>query len=193
MTRRGAPETRQRSLNDLVGAYSRNHRPRACTEYDFLREMETDEEAISEAALARRKDGKRHDHQRRIQRSSLEESRRRLLQNVALLRSSRSFEELFDTINAIIRPIPRIGELAVYDTALRIGVRFKHEPTLVYLHAGTREGAAALGIDTARSTAEMTELPKALHRLTPREVEDFLCIYKDDLKQLRGGVHPGGA
>jgi hypothetical protein len=74
-----------------------------------------------------------------------------------------------------------MGELVVYDTALRIGARFGLEPEKVYVHRGTRDGVRKLGLDARRETIEMDELPAPIRRLTPREAEDFLCIYKDTL------------
>jgi hypothetical protein len=69
--------------------------------------------------------------------------------------------------------IERFGELAVYDTSLRLGAWLKKSPTLVYLHAGTRKGARALGLDVKRGYLEMKELPKPIRMLKPCEVEDF--------------------
>jgi len=50
---------------------------------------------------------------------------------------------------------------------------------------GTREGAAALGIDRSRKTVRPDELPAPLRTLRPHEIEDCLCIYKAQLGQLR--------
>ena len=56
------------------------------------------------------------------------------------------------------------------------------EPEKVYVHSGTRDGARKLLPDFAvDETIEMNELPAPIRRLKPREVEDFLCVYKDDL------------
>lgn len=82
----------------------------------------------------------------------------------------------------LIRPIPKIGELTVYDTALRVGARFGLEPSRVYVHAGTRDGARALGFDGHRQYIEMDELPASSRRLRAREAEDMLCIYKKRLQ-----------
>jgi hypothetical protein len=103
------------------------------------------------------------------------------LANLPALRAASSFDELFDLVNALISPIPKIGELAVYDTALRIAARFGLEPEKVYVHAGTRDGARALGFDRRRSVIEMDELPKPMRRLSGRETEDLLCRYKSQL------------
>lgn len=51
----------------------------------------------------------------------------------------------------------------------------------MFLHAGTRTGARALGLDTSRQAISPDELPKAFRKLNPREIEDVLCIYKDQL------------
>jgi hypothetical protein len=92
-----------------------------------------------------------------------------------------SFDELFDLVEAIIRPIPKIGELAVYDTALRIGARFGLEPDKVYVHAGTRDGLKALGFSGRERIVELNDLPRPIRRLSAREAEDLLCIYKSQL------------
>jgi len=124
-------------------------------------------------------DGAKLSHQRRIPETSLSEARDRLLENLAALRASKTFDELHDSIEAMIRPIRKIGELAVYDITLRIGARFGIEPDKVYLHRGTRDGAKALGLEFRKSALELGELPKPLRVLTAREIEDVLCIYKD--------------
>jgi hypothetical protein len=178
-------------LREIVGRYVRDHRDRAHAELAYFRHLETDEDVVTEAALARIPNGKRHPHQYRIPRVALEESRRRLLDNLELIKAAASFGDLFELVEQISGPIPRVGELAVYDTALRIGARFGHEPSKVYLHRGTRDGAKALlGINGRRKTLEVGELPPPLRTLTPREIEDALCIYKDGLQRSASNCRP---
>jgi hypothetical protein len=165
-------------LGAIAAEYEKRHRHHAERELAYFRILRTDEDAISRAALARLPSGKRHPHQYRVPLAALEESRRRLLDHLPALRQAKSFDELFDIVAATIGSIPGVGELTVYDTALRIGARFRLEPTKVYLHAGTREGAKALGLDRGRATVELAELPAELGTLTAREAEDLLCIYK---------------
>jgi hypothetical protein len=74
-----------------------------------------------------------------------------------------------------------LGELYYYDTALRIGASLRLMPRRVYLHRGTRDGAHALGLACKADSLDPRDLPKALAVLEPREIEDFLCIYKDQL------------
>jgi len=167
-------------LGAIAADYVKRHRRHAERELAYFRILRTDEDAISRAALAQLPSGKRHPHQYRVPRAALEESRRRLLDHMSALRGAESFDELFEVIAATIGSIPGIGELAVYDTALRVGARFGLEPTKVYLHAGTRKGVKALGLGQRRDTIEMAELPSDLRTLTAREAEDLLCIYKSE-------------
>jgi hypothetical protein len=52
-------------------------------------------------------------------------------------------------------------------------------PELVYLHSGTKIGAAALSL--TGKAIHPNELPPPFSRLTAAECEDCLCIYKDAL------------
>ena len=148
------------ALDVIVDDYIERHRPRAKRELEyFSRVLRSDEDAVERASLAMLPNGKRHPHQRRIPRTSLEKSRRQLLGHIERLRQVTTFEELHDAIDDLIRPIHKVGELTVYDTALRIGARFGLEPEKAYIHAGTRAGARALGFDNNRGTIELEELP----------------------------------
>jgi hypothetical protein len=137
------------------------------------------------AALAQRPDGKRFSHQRRIPGAALEASHRRLMNVISTLESAASFGELFQIVEDAIGDIPQIGELTIYDTALRIAAWRHLEPEEVYLHAGTRCGAQALGLNVRRTFAALTEFPPELLRLRAQEIEDVLCIYKDVLAGTR--------
>jgi hypothetical protein len=167
-------------LERFVTEYISHYRCDEERELSAFRAYRTDEDAISRAGLAQRPSGKRDPHQYRIPRSALAESRRRLLDNQSSLRQARSFDDLIEHVERIIRPIRGIGDLMIYDTALRIGARFGLEPSRVYLHAGTREGARKLGLGKGRKFLEMAELPIVLRKLKPREIEDALCIFKDE-------------
>src|SRR5262249_54941969 len=79
-----------------------------------------------------------------------------------------------------IGEIRGVGELTVYDISHRIGAHFGNAPQLVHLHAGTRTGARAFGI--RGGILDPKTLPHAFSRLTPAEIEDCLCIYKDVLR-----------
>jgi len=168
------------SLDAVIRAYQQRPFKKGAQELAGFREEPTVEAAVSRAGLAQRSNGKRlvrFNHQRRVPRQALELAREQLL--ATDLKSSGSFHELFLTVKTTIGGIPGIGELMVYDTALRIGARLGLEPERVYLHAGTRVGARRLGLDWRAKWIERKDLPKALRALPPWQVEDILCIYKD--------------
>jgi hypothetical protein len=183
----GTRRTAATDLEALVDEYIESLRCKRECELRKFRDCKlTDEEAISYAALARDPETKKkHPHQYRIPQASLEKSKRRLLKNFSLVRSARSFEELIELLDGLIGHIDRIGELTVYDTALRIGARFRLEPQRVYVHAGTRHGIRklALDVDVHLETIEVDDLPAPIRKLMPREAEDFLCVYKANLPE----------
>jgi hypothetical protein len=89
------------------------------------------------------------------------------------------FDALHTLVDGKIGSIKGIGALTVYDIAHRIGAYLRKAPGRVYLHAGVRVGARALGI--GGDSFDPKILPKPFSRLAPSEIEDCLCIYKDDL------------
>ena len=170
------------SLREVVDAYIRDYRSDASRELLFFARRRNLQDAISRAALAQLPGGKRHPHQYRIPRASLELARKRLL--LAALGGSETFEELHSKVDASIGDVYRIGELAIYDAALRIGAFLNLRPRLVYLHRGTRDGARALGLGRGASTLDPAELPREFRRLRPHEIEDCLCIFKHEIARL---------
>lgn len=90
----------------------------------------------------------------------------------------------FDKLYMAIKDITEygIGELSKYDTATCFGCERGIYPTVIYLHAGTADGAKALGINGTTATKEQfIEVCDAFEKLEPIQIEDFLCIYKDQL------------
>lgn len=178
-------------FSEIATDYIQHHRKRAAAELSYFRNFSSDEDAVSVAALGEYPKGKRHSHQRRVPPAALRESQQRLIASLDAVRAVTSFDELIDLLEATIRRIPGIGELPVYDTAVRIGARLGLEPSKVYLHRGTREGAAALGLDTKKHALDLDDLPVELRILAAREAEDVLCIYKQDLAQAVRGEPSG--
>ncbi len=162
-----------------MSAYIRDYRQRAGRELRFFKAQRSLPDVVSRAAMCELPSGKRHPHQYRIPRESLEEARRRLLGTD--LAGCQSFDELHDRIEETIGDIHMVGPLVTYDIAHRIGAYIELEPTRVYLHSGTRDGARTLGLGRGRKTLEVSELPRAFHRLSAAENEDCLCIYKREI------------
>ena len=91
----------------------------------------------------------------------------------------------YTMIEAALEPVRGIGRLTVYDTSLRIGAWLGLSPELIYLHAGTREGARALGLNWRARYLSVHEVPEPLRVLAPGEIEDCLCICADVFRALK--------
>jgi len=168
-------------LDAIIRKYRRDNLPKASRELAAFRAMSFDD-AVSHASLAERFDSRRnrwlrYDHQRRIPRLSLAHVHRKLRK--APLKGCSTFDDLFSVVHEAISEIPKIGELMVYDTALRIGANLGLEPERVYLHAGTRVGARKLGIAAGTPWILRRDLPEPLRALPAWQAEDILCIFKD--------------
>jgi hypothetical protein len=171
----------KRTLAALVAEFRREKAPEIEEELNFFRTQPSLELAIHHAATATDGDGRCFNHQFRIRRVARPHARAVLAEVSRQLRACRSFHELHTLIGQLLAPVAGLGELYVYDAALRIGAYLKLVPDFVYLHAGTREGAGVLGLGSGRAYLEMQELPPALQTLSADEVESFLCIYKAQL------------
>ncbi len=171
-------------IKSIVRTYVARIRSRAKEELDWFRHQPNLNQAIEYAGLAVNSKCKRYAHQRRIKKTTLEQAKKVLLINEKAIGQCKDFDELFALIEAVLKPISGIGELYVYDTALRIGAYQNLLPTKVYMHAGTRIGAQALGYDCKLKTLNVSALPKALRELEPHEIEDALCIFKNELREI---------
>ncbi|MGL4918314.1 MAG: hypothetical protein ACRC5D_19045 [Aeromonas allosaccharophila] len=98
----------------------------------------------------------------------------------------------FDDVYNIIKEskVIKFGELAIYDTAIRISAYLGFSPSMIYLHAGTRIGAINLEekglLKKGASSQEklpVSEFPKPIQKLEPTQIENFLCSFKKALKK----------
>ena len=174
---------RHSNLKELADDYVEVFRPRLACSLGWYGNASGIEEAIERSALSRMCDDKMHPHQRRVGGKALAEASKRLKPSATDIASARSFQRIISIVEEVAGPVKRIGTLANYDIALRIG-KFKGlEPKEVYLHAGARKGAMALEVPLDR-VVPLTSFPTALQCLKPYEIEDFLCVYKDCLAKL---------
>ena len=168
------------TLDQIVSDYISRYRTVARAETRFFASRRNASEAICAAALCVLPDGKRHPHQYRIPKVLLEQAEARLQLASNRLSTAFQFDELHDVVAREIGAIRGIGALTVYDITHRLGAFFGKTPQRVYLHAGTRQGAAIFGL-RGESIAPH-QLPNAFSRLDAAEIEDCLCIYKAELK-----------
>ena len=101
-------------------------------------------------------------------------------------KSFATFDELYEALKES-RP-KGIGPVAIYDFAIRYGLRQGLQPDeYVYIHAGTAKGLAALsksGLSKYGHKILKSELPEELQHIASIDIENLLCIYKEELKQI---------
>jgi hypothetical protein len=161
-------------LSQIRDDYIRRFRPRVRAEAGHWA-LGSQIERVRRAALARTFDGQKHRHQWRIPPAVLGRFSDRLVACLREITRARSFSELLAVLESA-RP-KGVADLTVYDTAVRIGAGQGLEPEEIYLHAGTRKGAARLGWNVSRASIPRNEIPADLTGLSPAEIEDLLCIY----------------
>lgn len=187
MTCYGKVKKKFSSYDEIVSDYIAKCRQKRKVELKFYAKQPSIVRSIEVCAMAiRGTDGKRHNHQRLIPKKTLQSWKKMLLAKAPRLKRLKqrgNFNELFEEIcNSKIKGI---GELTVYDTALRIGAYLNVKPLTIYLHAGTRKGAQTLGMDYKKQIyLDMKKFNKAFQRLKAYEIEDCLCIYKDNFKGI---------
>ena len=165
---------------DIVDDYIQRYRNAARKEMDDFKNERSLSAAIRRAALCELRNGKRHPHQRRIPKEVLERVGVRLQAIEQRLAKATNFAIIHKLVGNEIGNLYGIGPLTVYDVAHRIGAYLEKAPERVYLHAGTKIGARVLGIKG--DSFDPGSLPKSLSLLSPAEIEDCLCIYKDELE-----------
>jgi hypothetical protein len=135
-------------------------------------------DAIIKAALSVDHLGKKHPHQYRLKREDLQNFGNALVQNAERIENAINFEEIISYVRSC--KIYGIGELAIYDTAVRIGAFLDIWPDRIYLHAGAKVGALAVNPNISADVITKNDLPLAFQAedLSCYELEDILCIYK---------------
>lgn len=176
-------------FHDLIDVFINVYRPEAKAKLALFRRMTLDE-AVEHAALACDGRRRRFSHQRRLTRRSLDQAWSRLQAMSAQIEQCFDFDELLGTIESACAGIKGLGELYCYDTALRIGAQRSIAPAYVYLHRGTRVGARNLGVNARARYLRLSDLPPEFRRLAPHEIEDFLCIFKDDMTRFNSKGSP---
>jgi hypothetical protein len=167
------------TLEGIVSDYIRHYRTHARNEMRFFANQRRASDAIGNAALCMLPNGKRHPHQYRIPKAVLEEAEMRLQAVEKRMSGAPDFDSLHAIIQHEIESIRGIGALTVYDISHRLAAYFGKLPQRVYLHAGTKMGAIVFGLQG--DSIDPRELPDAFSRLAATEIEDCLCIYKEQL------------
>lgn len=149
---------------------------------EYCVEAPTVAEALVRAVRSIRPNGKMHNHQSKVSKS-LPKFEYRLMRSVdALARECENFNQLYWAINSM--RTEGIGPMTVYDVSVRFGAKLGLIPEKIYIHAGTKAGLQALGIETKDDSVPMELLPYPLRHRVPDVVEDFLCTYRLAFEKL---------
>jgi len=176
--------SRKQNIKAIINDYLEKYQRHNVIEHRYYKNLKSFDDALQKAATARMVDGKCHPHQRRVGYKQMQVFADMLKLKKSDIKSSISFDNLIDTIDEVGKMIPGVGELTIYDTSCRIGSFLGLTPDYIYLHAGTRIGASVLGLDVNSKHIQPSDLPDDFQVLKPHEIEDCLCIYKEELKQL---------
>jgi hypothetical protein len=175
-----------RTYQEIVEKYRWGSRLNALEELEFFARARSLREAILLVADARKENGALFSHQRTLEEETAAEVKRLLLAREKEISLAKDFEALITLVEGVIGGVRGVAEMYVYDAALRLGAFLRKMPDFVYLHKGTRLGAEALGLKVAgRRYLRVDQLPAAFHVLEPHEIEDVLCISRDDLRRVR--------
>ena len=125
---------------------------------------------------------KKHNHQHHIPKYAANEVIKILLQDRVKMQNESDFTGIHNLISELISGIKGIGELTVYDIALRIGAGLGKYPEKVYLHRGSLEGAIVLlGKKAVKDRiVEKLVFPDIFRDLESYEIEHILCIYRNN-------------
>lgn len=168
------------ALARIVNDYISSTRP--LNRLAFYASQPSLERALDAVASWKDQHGKTHSHQNLVSKAAKAGAGERILS--MRVADVADFEQLLQCVQQAIGSIRGIGDLAVYDAALRLGAFLGKLPERVYLHHGAREGARALGLDASHRSLPMDVFPEEFRLLKPWEVEEVLCIYKDELARI---------
>jgi len=129
-------------------------------------------------------------NQRGITTEISKQVRNNLIKRMNDLSKSRSFDEIIQIVTEC--KVKGFGELAIYDTSMRIASHLNIEPDKIYIHAGARKGMEILEKKgyvakgtSKKKSVDISEMPKEIAKLKAAETEHFLCSQKDKMLYLK--------
>jgi hypothetical protein len=170
----------------LILEYKDNFWPRVLIDIKYFEDLARKDRdvfsAVVQTAVERDPiNGRQPDHLWRSKRNKLKRLTIELTVKVIIeeLLAATDFDTLHSVVERVGLPLDGIGPLTVYDTAYRLGNYRRLQPELIYLHAGTAEGAKNLGGFIGKTLDPRLLRPVISDNLTPAQIEDWLCINKD--------------
>lgn len=126
-----------------------------------------------------------HSHQCCIKSSTYPDAESHLLALESRYAKAQNFQDVFEITNLGLHHVSGSGELFTYDIADRISCYLNLRPNDVFLHRGVLHGASNLGLNVNRASIPISEFKGKFGKLTATEIENMLCIYKDQMALLR--------
>ncbi|MBR4387885.1 MAG: hypothetical protein IKT00_01750 [Prevotella sp.] len=186
------------SLKDLINDYKKSLNPHCChgtSMYGDLNEVLAFKMKSTQVFL-KRCVCNRYRHQRRLPNVAVDNAVSKLLSspNIWSVRPT-DFEDLYDNIyNLIGNGKTGISYCTVYDTAIRLGWTFSPQivpQKYVYVHRKLVESAkhilksSYVIINKCRIDRSLFDKKEpTFKKLSALEIEDFLCVYHDDIMKL---------
>ncbi len=167
-------------FREIIENYKKYHRQNLEKELNDFLPSDEFKILLQRVAYCRGKDGKKYAHQYRITKLACDHSYQ-ILKKLSY-EGIQDFDSLHRYLTDNLISVRGVGKLYIYDATLRIGNHLGFEPDLIYLHAGTLEGAKNLELPTRKGYLKVVDLPQALRKLEPKVIEAVLCIYKDCFK-----------
>lgn len=107
--------------------------------------------------------------------------------NFERLRELPTFEAIWEELNN--KKMKGIGRLTKYDTATLLAFPMDKFPKNVHLNAGAARGAKELGVfEFIVEKQVFVDICPAFQKMSPAQIEDFLCIYYPYLSGDQQGI-----
>jgi len=183
MQRKSVADVEKR-LSNIIKVYKKYKDGNPDSWIEFAKSQINLKGAIRVSSLSINQDNRRNPHQYRLEQKTLDATCDELLLIERKLKVAKTFDELYKLIMSI--DVFGLGPLTRYDIATRIGAYLKLYPDRIYLHAGTRTGAKKLLGKVEGEFILKGDLPKPfrVHDLQCSEIEDILCIFKDQFTDI---------
>ena len=198
-----APVSKLQTFQDLIDDYNKNYRDRLIAELDLTNcpdyavcgvNVRLDNTKNPPVYVV---DSSPNVHQYHLKKPVKTGCTNALKQDNIMSKKFNDFEELFDHIVDLFKPYFKNIGLAHYDTAKRIGWHMNPKvlpQKYVYIFCGAETGLqnligngviCASDYDRKNHRIPTSELQKIFPGMDSLFIEDMLCIYKDQLKNIK--------
>lgn len=168
----------------LVKDYKNHHQKEKNLELRYFEQMNF-EQVLKKVAYAKNQNDRKFSHQRRLPQAVSKSVLNVLLGIKKEIKEIQNFEQLYALLEQQLLPIRGIGDLFIFDAALRIAAKLNYQPTEIIVQSGSKQGVRNLGLKVKNKRVTLDQLPSIIRdELEPYEIENFLCIYREEFRNL---------